>query len=226
MKNTENGRLIKVVALSDTHGFHNEITEYNEIPDGDILLIAGDLTTYGKRKELFLLDEWLGTLSHRHKIVVAGNHDKICYLQRKEETKAMITNATYLQDESVTVEGIKIYGTPWTPTFYNWYFMHDRGSEEAKSHWAQMPDDTDILLTHGPPLGKCDYSVYSHEHVGCEDLSNRLEEVNVKYCVFGHIHQPGYVFDGKTHYINAAICDESYVPRNKPSIFHVGVTCT
>jgi hypothetical protein len=130
-------------------------------------------------------------------------------------------NIDYLQDELFMFGEdydtmIKIWGSPWQPEFHNWAFNLPRG-ERIKEKWDMIPMNTDILITHGPPMGKLDYVPYDNVNVGCEELLIRIQEVKPKIHVFGHIHEGyGYVFDGNTHYINAAVLNGRYEFRNKP----------
>jgi hypothetical protein len=111
---------------------------------------------------------------------------------------------------------IKIWGSPWQPEFHNWAFNLPRG-EKIKEKWDMIPVDTDILITHGPPMGKLDYVRYDNVNVGCEELLLKVQEIKPKIHVFGHIHEGyGYVFDGTTHYINAAVLNGRYEFRNRP----------
>lgn len=102
---------MRLVCISDTHGLHRQIS----VPDGDILLHAGDLTTHGRSAELLNLNRWLGSLPHQHKIVIAGNHDFVCEAQA-DQIAAILSNAIYLCDQATVVAGLTIYGSPWTPS--------------------------------------------------------------------------------------------------------------
>ena len=96
------------------------------MPDGDILIHAGDMTPRGEKKDLEKVNKWLGTLPHKHKIIIAGNHD-FAFEKTPAEARSWFTNAIYLEDESITLEGLKIYGSPWQPKFHNMAFGLDRG---------------------------------------------------------------------------------------------------
>jgi len=210
--------MTKFVCISDTH---NRLSDL-KIPEGDILIHAGDATMQGTPKEIQAFNEELGQLPHPIKIFVAGNHDK--GLERDpENTAKLLTNVThYLVDEAVTIEGIKIYGSPWQPRFgHGWAFNADRG-EHIRGKWDQIPEDTDILVTHGPPLGIGDQVGLAPwvENVGCQDLLETIQKIGIKYHISGHIHE-GYGsrrVDGIT-YINASSVDERYSPANPPIIF-------
>ena len=133
---------MKFVCLADTHCLHNKI----EVPDGDVLLHAGDFTMRGKEKNIRDFSDFLGKLPHEHKIVIAGNHD-LLFEKNPPVAQKLLTNCTYLQDSFTVIEGLKIYGSPWQPWFYDWAFNLQRGAE-IRAKWDLIPDDTDILLTH------------------------------------------------------------------------------
>lgn len=214
--------MTKIICLSDTHGLHNDIIKYQSIPDGDVLVHTGDFQSYGKDIELVEFNRWLGTLPHKYKIVIAGNHDRSAYFRSKEETQAVFTNAIYLQDEGVVIHNIHLYGSPWSPTFFDWYFMLDRGSKEMEKYRRMIPKDTDVLLTHSPPMGKLDFSTFSYTPAGCEQLKDRVDKIKPKYHIFGHMHlHNGIIKDKHTTYINASICDDSYKSINKIHTFEI-----
>jgi Icc-related predicted phosphoesterase len=205
---------MKVVCLADTHTLHENII----VPEGDLLIHAGDFCGSGTIQELLRFNVWLGTLPHQHKIVIAGNHD--WPFQRDPSVRGFLTNAIYLQDSEVTVNGVRIYGSPWQPEFFNWAFNLKRG-EELKRKWDQIPDGVDILVTHGPAYGVGDL-LLSGEHVGCVDLLGAIERVKPRFHICGHIHS-GYgsyaLKDLGVTMINASNCDEEYRPINRPIVF-------
>jgi Icc-related predicted phosphoesterase len=222
---------MKIVCISDTHGLHGKMV--HKIPDGDILLIGGDISNYGTAAQLISFNDWLGgEKSKFDKIIcIGGNHDYGLDLNHengllcnpnKISGKELLTNCIYLDDEEYTYKDVKIYGSPITPWFYNWAFNRERGVE-IKKYWEMIPTDTDILITHGPPYGVMDYVERTMTRVGCEDLSNRIKDLTqLKLHLFGHIHQ-GYGIEeisGVT-YVNASICDEDYNPLNKPIILEI-----
>ena len=173
---------MKIVCVSDTHSFHDKTV----VPDGDILIHAGDLTKHGDLADVEAFDSWFAFLPHRHKIVICGNHD-FCFQNEAIRARARIRNAIYLEDEAVTIEGIKIYGSPWQPWFGGWAFNLERGPEIA-AKWALIPTDTQILVTHGPPQGVRDRNRRG-DICGCRDLFDRVMRVKPRLHVFGHIHE-------------------------------------
>jgi Icc-related predicted phosphoesterase len=206
--------MARIVCLSDTHNRQGQF----DVPDGDILVHAGDLTGRGTLREITAVNEWLGRLPHRHKIVIAGNHD---FLFEEENllARSLLTNATYLQDSEVSADGVKIWGSPWQPWFHDWAFNLRRG-EALREKWELIPEDTDILITHGPPMGILDETA-SGERVGCEDLRDRLAAMSAPpgLHVFGHIHEAyGIERAPRTTHVNASICDLGYRPVNPPIV--------
>lgn len=173
---------MRIVCVSDTHGRHRDVT----VPDGDVLVHAGDLTRYGRPEEVRDVGEWLGGLPHRHKVVIAGNHD-FCFQEQPGLARPHITHAVYLEDEAVTIDGVVFYGSPWQPWFGGWAFNLPRGPELA-AVWAKIPAGTGVLVTHGPPHGILD-ATRRGESAGCLDLFNRVFEVRPRLHVFGHIHE-------------------------------------
>lgn len=199
---------MRLVIISDTHGFHEELV----MPAGDMLIHAGDITKMGNVEEVEPFNQWLKTLPYAEKIVIAGNHD-FCF--EFNDGKDLITNAHYLQDSSITIEGIKFYGSPWQPRFFDWAFNLDRGAA-LKERWDLIPADTDVLITHGPPFGIADITC-TDESVGCEELMLAIERVRPKAHIFGHIHEAyGVVTKDGTTFVNGSSCTLRYQAINAP----------
>jgi Icc-related predicted phosphoesterase len=190
--------MLRLVLISDTHGLHDEV----DVPGGDILVHAGDFTQVGELGEVKRFNDFLGRLPHAHKIVIAGNHD-LCFEREPDQARSMITNAIYLQDQAVEVAGIKFYGSPWQPWFFDWAFNLPRGIELERK-WALIPEDTGVLITHGPPHGIGD-TTYRGDHAGCSDLRERLRAIRPRLHIFGHIHEARgtWEIDGTT-FVNAS----------------------
>lgn len=214
----------KIVCISDTHNCNEQIA----VPDGDILIHAGDATIRGTEHETERFLAWFSSLPHKHKIFVAGNHD---WLYQTNNRFARLFTANfkirYLQDSWTEVEGLKIYGSPWQPRFFDWAFNLMRGAEIAEK-WKLIPDDIDVLITHGPPNGILDEvpKKYWTENTGCEELRKRVEEIarfgRLKLHVFGHIHCGyGTAKNFGVRFVNASICDESYEPTQPPVILEL-----
>ena len=205
---------MKLVLISDTHANHNKI----QIPECDILIHSGDFSDVGDRYQVEDFLFWLTIQPAKHKIYIAGNHD-MKYESHPHFKREMIINypkVNYLEDSGILLEGLNIYGSPWQPRFFDWGFNLDRGKPLADK-WAKIPEDTNILITHGPPYGFGDQTK-SYENVGCWDLLYRINNLpNLKLHVFGHIH-PGYgIYKNKnTILVNAALCNDWNRVRNKP----------
>jgi len=193
---------MKIVCISDTHTYHNQI----KIPPGDVLIHAGDVSHDGSIEQVQDFLDWFSRLPHKDKIFIAGNHDRI--LQDDPEwTRAMVPDGvTYLQDSGVEVEGLYFYGSPWTPRYgRHRAFAKERGTLRDK--WSLIPDQTSVLITHGPPMGILDITLRPPcEHVGCPELSQRVRQVQPKLHVCGHVHEGwGIKKHGHTHFVNAGI---------------------
>lgn len=208
---------MKIVAISDTHCRHKSI----QLPKGDVLVHAGDISYKGTPSEVADFLHWFSSLPFQHKLFIAGNHD--FYFERTAPAliqKAITAGVTYLNDSGVCINGIHIWGSPVTPWFYNWAFNRRRGAEIAR-HWALIPADTNLLLTHGPPFGILD-SVVNENHVGDKDLLRKIETVKPAVHVCGHIHESYGVLKRRgTTFINASVLNEKYELVNKPVVFEL-----
>lgn len=192
---------LRVVAMADTHGKHHRL----EVPDGDVLIHAGDLTPRGTRPQLEEVTRWLRSLPHRHKVVIAGNHD--FFVQEKPaEARKLFEGLTYLEDEETTVDGLRIWGSPWQPWFHDWAFNLQRGPDlDAK--WKLIPAGVHVLVTHGPPKDLGD-RCWDGRRVGCEDLLRHLGRVKPKLHLFGHIHEDRGEWPlGQTRVVNCTTSD-------------------
>ena len=211
---------MRIVCISDTHNCSGQF----DVPEGDILVHAGDATVNGTAEEIRNFNSWFSALPHPHKVLIAGNHDWLFERDNAAARELLSDNITYLQDSAAEIAGLKFYGSPWQPVFFNWAFNLPRGWQIAEK-WRNVPEGIDVLITHGPPVGILD-SVLTPDGLspeGCEELRNRVEQLaaggHLKLHIFGHIHC-GYgsreAFGVK--FINACICDESYLPTNAPIV--------
>ena len=207
---------LKIWHISDTHTFHEMLSVTKNI---DIVIFSGDCSnpqnTLQSSFEVLTFLKWFGQLPIKHKIFVAGNHD--VSIERKMILKNDFTDngIIHLWDEEIVIEGMKIYGSPYTPSFgVGWAFNKDRG--KLHKVWENIPEDTDILVTHGPPKGVLDLS-YSRdgklEFCGDVSLKKRIRQLQIKLVCFGHIHNceditnQGYIklADHDTIYSNGSI---------------------
>lgn len=205
---------MRIVAISDTH--NREV----ELPEGDLLLVAGDVSGRGTPSQITLFNSYLEKQSAKFKhkpLVIAGNHDFL-FQEDRNFAESLLTAGSYIEDSLVIVDGVKIYGSPWTPTFYDWAFMRDRGAP-IRHYWDLIPEGIDLLVTHGPPYGILDDC---GDHVGCSDL---LEVVTrelaqpPRFHIFGHIHEGHGLFETeRTLFYNVSICDRAYQATNPPTV--------
>lgn len=192
---------MRLVVTSDTHN------NMPDVPSGDVFVHCGDLTSGGSLAELSKACVWISRLPHKHKIVVAGNHDWCLYrgdLRNAAEEMLALAGVVYLLDTSVEIGGLKFWGSPFTPAFQRWAFMLKRG-KELYDHWQKIPEDVDVLITHGPPKDMFDRNAQGVS-CGCDDLAARVEEVAPLVHLFGHIHEEGGKSRkcGRTTFVNAA----------------------
>lgn len=212
-----------ISAFSDTHNKHKKIV----LPECDLAIFSGDFSTLGYRKELRLFLSWLSKQTQCKKIVfIAGNHD-LCFDKSKDTITGadlwlpdMLTEFNvntsgidndsriiYLENSSINLYGLNIWGSPITPDFNpaRWAFNKSRG-RNISMVWDSIPDDTDIVITHGPPFKILDFVDFNREYAGCIDLAKRIKEVKPKLHVFGHIHENFAIeeHDG-IMYCNAAV---------------------
>jgi len=209
---------MKIVFISDTHGKHKILTSkaYNNIlGEGHLLIHAGDCTNVGKPHEIKEFLDWFSDTPFTHKIFVAGNHDFWFEKNHDIAQEYKDKGVKYLFDDMVDIDGVKIYGSPWQPEFYNWAFNLPRGEKLAEK-WVKIPEGLDILVTHGPAYGMVDATIQGIS-VGCHDLFQRVVKVKPKIHACGHIHWSygQKTFDG-IEFINASILNEGYFYENKP----------
>ena len=195
-----------------------------DLPEGRVLVYGGDICGSGTVEEVESFNLFLQENAHKYDkiFVIAGNHDW-CFQTEPDKaiealTKDLTDKVIYLKDEEYVYEGVKLYGSPYQPEFCSWAFNVKRGPLLA-AIWSQIPEDVDVLITHGPPAKILDFTLYDREHAGCVDLMNRIVEIRPKVHCFGHIHEGyGTHFDGQTWYLNCSVCTLGYVPKNAPHI--------
>jgi Icc-related predicted phosphoesterase len=214
---------MKCVAVSDIH------LRDVQTPEADLLIVAGDMTMRGTAPELAWFESWLARQPQKHKVWIAGNHE--LGIENEPERASAIarnTGTIYLDDSATEIEGVRIWGSPITPWFFDWAYNRRRGAE-IRQHWLAIPEGLDILITHGPPMGYVDL-LMDGQHVGCEELLDVVAHKLTKpprFHICGHLHH-GYGRatlrrdDGKeVEVINASSCDEQYKAVNAPVLFDV-----
>lgn len=196
---------MRLILISDTHG------SYPMLPKGDVLIHAGDATMMGTPEEVVDFDAWLGTLDFEHIIFTPGNHDFLF-----EEKQLALKNAVVLINESIEIDGIKIWASPLSTIFGPWAFMKDE--VELAEVWKTIPNDVDLVVTHGPPKGILDLTV-GDVSTGSQSLLDRIEEIKPLVHVFGHIHEGYGVEQGEwTQFMNVSLLNEYYQLVNLPTV--------
>ena len=243
---------MRITHISDTHNKHKQLN--GKLPGGDILIHSGDITSIGREHEVGEFVKWFnGIDNYTNKIFIAGNHDltfeseillknKSEYFDRKPYKNTnpsmgkpqwletllesyLNPNVFYLENSFVELDQIKIWGSPITPTFgYGWAFNKDRG-HDINEVWNKIPNDSDIVITHGPIYGYCDRAANTNQNVGCADLYHRLREIQPHLHFSGHIHEAyGWKTMGLTSWydlqaFNGCSCNLRYEAENNPITF-------
>ncbi len=209
---------MKLTFISDTHLKHDEL----ELTTGDVLVHCGDFSRRGSKEDISEFLEWFSVQRFKHKLFVAGNHDFGFENENKkwaEELSARL-GLVYLNDSGVEIQGCRFWGSPVQPEFYNWAFNRKRG-DEIQKHWDQIPSNTDVLITHGPPYGVLDLCSHG-ERVGCKNLLEEFNRIKPKIHAFGHIHEDyGIVTKDEITFVNASILDEKYENKNNPIVIEL-----
>lgn len=208
---------MKFVTIADTHGKHSSL----RLPPGDAIIHAGDISMKGDKEEVVDFLKWFDNQDFEHKILIAGNHDFFFERESDEHIQELLPkNVVYLKDSLTTINGLKIWGSPITPWFFNWAFNRHRG-DPIKRHWDLIPTDTDILITHGPIFRTLDANSEG-QHVGCKDLFNKVQEIKPKVHICGHIHESyGSIEKSGIKFINASVLNADYELTNIPIEFEL-----
>jgi len=189
-----------ITHLSDTHNKHHLL---KNLPEADIIIHSGDMSVNGSENEIAEFIEWFGKLPYKYKLFIAGNHDDCLFGANVE---GMPDDCFYLCNSSVTIEGVKFYGMPM--------FMEDVISGNYDNNIRQIPNDTDVLITHQPPYCILDSS--SNTNYGDCILLQAVLKIQPKYHLFGHIHNAyGIEKIDNTTFVNAAVLNEQYELTNK-----------
>lgn len=219
---------MKIVAFSDLHGQQSKkLTQWFDDNPADLLIFAGDLQKNQTSDFGYVFMDWFHKLKYPKKIFVFGNHDghfeyTIDYCKTKQYNEI-----TFLFDESTVYKGIKIFGSPHSVEFGSWWFMMK--DSELDEVWCKIPEDTNILITHAGPYGILD-KTFDGDITGSKTLLKRVSELkNVKYHIFGHIHEAnGIQTIGNKTFMNVSLLDERYRLVNNPVIidYETGETTT
>ena len=207
---------MRLVCISDTHGQHDRLT----LPEGDVLVHAGDFTERGTLPQVQQFMDWLAVQPFRHKVFIAGNHDFLAEEQPGVFRDMVPAGCHYLENEAVEIEGLTFWGSPITPWFFDWAFNRHRG-EAIRPYWEAIPPQTDVLVTHGPPYGIRDLNLHG-QLTGCEELNHRVWQVQPQAHVFGHIHEGHGVTEvNDIRFLNAAVLDVRYQPVHQPLVLEL-----
>ena len=240
---------MRITHISDTHNKHNQLN--GKLPGGNLLIHSGDFTSIGRKHEVEGFIKWFAKQDYTHKVFIAGNHDLVLDSERLYEAKSahferkeyptpgaegkpewliellgnLPDSVYYLENSSIKLEGINIWGSPYSPSFgYGWAFNKDRGNDIAQC-WNEIPMDTDIVITHTPIYGYNDRASNTNENVGCVDLYHRLREVKPHLHFSGHIHEAygrktmGLIYWRDLHTFNGCSCNLRYEAENNPITF-------
>ena len=200
--------------ISDTHELHRGW----EVPNGDILIHAGDFSMFSRSPHAIAdFNFWLGELPHPHKIVVPGNHE--FFLEADPSKRSLLNNATVLINEGIAIDGLRIWGSPVTPLCGGAFGLSS--AEERRRLYARIAEDTDVLITHGPPYGILDSSPGTGLHSGCHELLDAVVRVRPLLHVFGHVHAQGVLQSGHTVFANAALLGADGHLDNSPLVFQM-----
>lgn len=200
---------MKILHISDTHGYHYRL---NDLPD--VLIHSGDFTMTGSKKEALDFLEWFCDLSFQHKIFICGNHDECMY---GANIAGIDANVHYLCNSDIVINGVKFYGVPM--------FMNDCITSRQRRNYANIPTDTDVLITHSPAYGILDRDNSIDGELinyGSEELLSQLPVLNLQAHLFGHIHrQHGILRKDGAIYSNGAIMNEDYTQLNTPNLIDI-----
>lgn len=213
---------MRIVAISDVHNSWGALT----IPECDLLISAGDYSMHGHPATVRSYHEWLNEQPAKYIISGQGNHEEWVeknFLEAKELAREACPRVFFVEEEKIVIEDINIWYSAITPWFHDWAYNR-RAGPEIEEHWKKIPEDTNILVTHGPPYGILDIVYYPDgvvpkERVGCWTLGAYVKRIKPDLHIFGHIHgSHGEKHEEGTSYYNVAVCDEMYAPTN-------GITC-
>ena len=197
---------MKILHLSDTHGCHHRL---RNLPEADVLVHSGDFTMTGTESEALDFLNWLCDLPYKHKIFICGNHDDCLY---DANIDGLDNNVHYLRNSGVEIDGVKFYGVPM--------FMDDCAYGRQIRNYAEISEDTDVLITHSPAYGILDED--DNVRYGSEELLERIMMIRPKYHLFGHVHaRHGILTMNGSVYSNGAIMNNDYTRLNEPNVIEL-----
>jgi Icc-related predicted phosphoesterase len=225
--------MVKICVISDTHTKEKKLT----IPECDILIHCGDFTWDGKYWDVKRFYWWLQKQPATYKVIIAGNHEITFdknHSKYNPSCRALLAGCPdediyYLENSGIELFNLKIYGTPYTPEFYGWGFNgivdrdlpFKRGTSLSEMH-AQIPEDVQVLICHGPPYDILDVSEREDERTGSVEMRKLTHEklMQLRLYLCGHIHEARgiLVADGGVTFINAATLARDYTTIRPPVI--------
>ena len=192
---------MRILHISDTHGCHRRL---RDLPEAEVIVHSGDITMTGGADEAVDFMEWFCDLPYAHKVFLAGNHD---FCLHSGEPDGLDANCHYLCNDSVVIEVVKFHGIPLS--------VETAASGTLAANYAAIPDDTDVLITHQPPLNVLDLS--EGFHYGSPELRARVMRIRPKAHLFGHIHDAaGTARSGDIVFSNGAVLNGSYEMNLRP----------
>lgn len=235
---------MRLVCCSDTHGFEKNLN----IPDGDVFIYAGDFSMRATTTHVQKFAKWIQTLPHKHKVIIAGNHDMACETMGRVWAKELFYPAYYLMHEPLTIDGYTLFGSPYSSAIHDpsdWVFDYPRFGERGERLWSSLLNipQIDILVTHGPPYSIGDHVNGAHPgedpSVGDMTLYDVVRQKQPLVHIFGHIHEgygrhdrenllvdlnwyakmsPCQETPNRTVFYNVSVCDVNYQPINKITV--------
>lgn len=224
---------MKLVVISDTHTKHKKLT----IPECDMLIHCGDFTWDGKYWDVRKFYDWLRDQPAKHKIVIAGNHELTFdkgHSHYNPACKVILADGAdksihYLENSEIIIDGIKFYGTPWTPWFHDWAFngitdlnlpFTRSGVTSLSEIYNRIPEDVQVLICHGPPYDILDMSESGDERTGSVEMRRLTREklTLLRLYLCGHIHEARgmEVADGGVTFMNASSLARDYETIGQP----------
>jgi Icc-related predicted phosphoesterase len=203
---------MKIICISDTHNLHRELSD--KLPDGDMIIHAGDISYHGTAHELQDFLDWYRDLPYRYKIFIAGNHDFA--FEDAKDSLTIHPELIYLENSSIVIEGLTVWGSPLCPPHHQWAFMWD--DVRRQEAYAQIPDNCDIVINHSPAYQIQDLA-WNGANVGCQALAERIKVVKPRLLVCGHIHEGfGIETVNEMLCVNASYMTRRYEPLNTPVV--------
>jgi Icc-related predicted phosphoesterase len=207
---------MRIVMLSDTHMMHEEVN----LPSGDTVIHCGDFCSSGHKLEFDVFAEWFDRLPYANKILVAGNHDMYAEYNKKG-IKDSLTDTIYLENEAVTIDGVTFWGSPVTQPFNEWAFNWN--SEKRQALYDSIPDEIDVLITHGPPFSILDKDDGGYTF-GCTHLREAVLRIKPQIHCFGHLHPSYGTYKDditRTTFVNCSVVNDAYNVVNKPIVIKI-----